>query len=255
MLIALSPFLPESARFLMHMGRLNEARAILERFGAVKQIPPTSEEDSGDRHTPIPPVEPRYAGSTIALTLAALAWGMVNFGVLLWLPSALVAEGNSVGASSKIVAQSALLSAPVVLACVWSYGWWSSKWSLVAMIGTMTAGLVALLLRGLGFSLLSNPLVPVIAILLPYTAENYPIRIRGRATGWIAGCSKLGGLMAQILSVLALVPAFGAAALAVAVPAGTSLVLIAILGRETRGRDLRELERKSSVDRVSLSRS
>jgi hypothetical protein len=35
----------------------------------------------------------------------------------------------------------------------------------------------------------------------------------------------------------------------------SALVLIAILGRETRGRDLRELEQKSTADRVSLSRT
>jgi putative MFS transporter len=36
----------------------------------------------------------------------------------------------------------------------------------------------------------------IIAILLPYTAENYPIRVRGRAIGWAAGCTKGGGLIA-----------------------------------------------------------
>src|SRR5256886_17431570 len=41
---------------------------------------------------------------------------------------------------------------------------------------------------------------------LPYAAENYPLRIRGRATGWVAACSKLGGLVAQALSVVAGVP-------------------------------------------------
>ncbi|HEY4113592.1 MAG TPA: MFS transporter [Rhizomicrobium sp.] len=252
LLIALSPFLPESARFLMHVGRTAEARAILERFGAVRQIAPMTEEESGDKHTPVPPVERAYLGSTVALTLAALAWGLVNFGVLLWLPSALVAEHISVGAASSIIARSALLSAPVVLACVWLYSRWSTKWSLVLMLAIMTSGLVALLLRETGFSPVSNPLLPVtllvlgssgvISILLPYTAETYPIRVRGRATGWIAGCSKLGGLLAQGLSVLALVPALGYAALFVALPAAASILLIGWLGHETRGRDLRELE-------------
>jgi hypothetical protein len=103
------------------------------------------------------------------------------------------------------------------------------------------------LLRGIGtYPILSNPIVPVsllivgssgmISILLPYAAENYPLRIRGRATGWVAGWSKVGGLIAQGLSVLAVVPALGSAA------AAGSLLLIAIFGRETRGRDLRELE-------------
>lgn len=33
--------------------------------------------------------------------------------------------------------------------------------------------------------------------LLPCTAEDYPLHVRGRVTGRIAGCGKLGGLKAQ----------------------------------------------------------
>jgi MFS transporter, putative metabolite:H+ symporter len=80
--------------------------------------------------------------------------------------------------------------------------------------------------------------------LLPYSAESYPIRVRGRATGWVAGWSKIGGLIAQGLSALAVVPALGVAAAVVTLPAALSLVLIWVFGRETRGRDLRELEAK-----------
>ena len=251
-LITLSPFIPESARFLMHMGRAAEARAVLERFGVVNRIAPISEQESGDDYTPVPSLERRFRGSTIALTLSALAWGFVNFGVLLWLPSALVAEHISVGAASSIIAKSALLSAPIVVASVFLYGWWSTKWSLVVMSAIMTSGLLALLLRQIGIPFLSDPSAPVtllvlgssgvISIILPYTAENYPIRLRGRATGWIAGCSKLGGLVAQVFSAFALVPTLGIAAAVIALPAVIGLALVAVFGRETRGRDLRELE-------------
>ena len=82
----------------------------------------------------------------------------------------------------------------------------------------------------------------LISILLPYAAENYPIRVRGRATGWVAGWSKIGGLVAQALGAGALVPALGIAAAVVAIPAVISLALIWRFGRETRGRDLRDLE-------------
>lgn len=184
--------------------------------------------------------------------------------MLLWLPSALVAEGLSVGLASSIIAQSALLSAPVVVACVYLYGRWSTKWSLVAMTAVMTAGLVALMLRGIGVPFLSNPLIPltllvlgssgVISILLPYTAENYPIGVRGRATGWVAGCSKLGGLIAQGLSALAVVPALGTAALGVTLPAAASLLLICVFGHETRGRDLRELDARARIKEFGTSR-
>jgi putative MFS transporter len=116
----------------------------------------------------------------------------------------------------------------------------------------MVAGLLGLSVQAGGAAALSNPVVPlslvvvgscgVISILLPYAAENYPLRIRGRATGWVAGCSKLGGLIAQGLSVAGAVPQFATAVLMVAVPAVISFILIAIFGRESRGRDLRELD-------------
>jgi putative MFS transporter len=257
-LVALSPLIPESARFLQHMGRAAEARLVLAKFGAVVVAASAAPvDDAADGHIPLPPVDPRYFGTTAALTLAALAWGFVNFGVLLWLPSSLVAEGRSVGLASAIIAKSTLFAAPAVVAVAYLYSVWSTKWSLVLTVGITTLGLLAVLLRGLGtVPVLSDPIVSlalliigstgVISILLPYTAENYPIKVRGRATGWVAGCSKLGGLIAQGLSVLALVPALNIAALAIAVPAGLSLVLIALLGRETRNRDLRELEPVSS---------
>jgi putative MFS transporter len=81
----------------------------------------------------------------------------------------------------------------------------------------------------------------VISIILPYAAENYALRVRGRATGWVAGASKFGGLAAQGLTVAGLVPVLPVAAAAIAALTGLALVLIAWQGRETRGRDLREL--------------
>ena len=57
----------------------------------------------------------------------------------------------------------------------------------------------------------------MISILLQYAAENFPARLRGRATGWIAGCSKVGGVLAQGLAIMALVPAFGLTATLIAI--------------------------------------
>lgn len=250
-LIALSPLLPESARFLQHIGREAEARRMLARFGAVMR-PVRKAEAAGDDHSLLPPVDRRRLGVTIALTLAALSWGLVNFGVLLWLPGALVDEGRSVAAASGLIARSTLIAAPVILISVWLYSAWSTKGALALMLGVTAAGLGGFLLRGAGAPFLADPVIAlsllivgssgVIAIILPYTAESYPLRIRGRASGWVAGCSKLGGLLAQALTVLGAVPPLGLAAGLIAAPAVLALALIALLGRETRGRDLSELD-------------
>jgi putative MFS transporter len=260
-LIALSPLIPESARFLQHMGRFEEARATLAHFGAV--VRPTAEEAQADAADTLEAMSVATThgllGTTVALTLAALAWGFVNFGVLLWLPSALVAEGRSIGLASTLIAQSALIAAPTVVVAAYLYSVWSTKAALLLAVGITTLGLVCVLLRGLGtWPMLASPLVPMtllmvgssatISMLLPYAAESFPVRVRGRATGWVAGWSKIGGIVAQGLGALALVPALGLAALAVALPAVASLVLIAIFGHETRGRDLRALEVRRAVE-------
>lgn len=253
LLIALSPLLPESARFLLEMGRVEEARQTLARYGGKITAAGVSPSAPAGPATSKPLI-----GITLALTLAALAWGFANFGVLLWLPSALIAEGRSVGLTSAIIARSALIAIPTVAVATYLYSLWSTKGVLLLAIAVTTLGLIATLLRNNhALPFLSNPLISVsllvvgtsavISILMPYAAESFPVRQRGRATGWIAGCSKVGGVMAQLLAAFSLVPAFGLAAGAVAVPTLASLALIFTFGHETRGRDLRELEARAKA--------
>ena len=97
-----------------------------------------------------------------------------------------------------------------------------------------------------------SPVIPValliigtnalIAMLLPYTAESFPLRIRGRTTGVVAACTKAGGMFAQFLAILALIPPLSLVSLAIMVPTVAALILVAWFGKETRGRDLRELD-------------
>ena len=263
-LIALSPLIPESARFLMHIGRPDEALATLKRFGSVivTETEDWDEEAKLD-HSHLPPVDRRFIGATVALTVAALSWGFVNFGLLLWLPGELISEGRDMGVAAAIIARSSFIAIPVVAVAALLYARWSTKGALLTMIAITAAGLAAVMLRQSGLPAVSDPVIEialliigstgVISILLPYTAENYPLRIRGRATGWVAGCSKAGGLLCQGLSTLALVPSIGVAAAAIGLSSLLGLALVAFYGRETRGRDLRELERSTTAAVVTGS--
>ncbi|MGO4838691.1 hypothetical protein AB4144_41230, partial [Rhizobiaceae sp. 2RAB30] len=178
-----------------------------------------------------------------------MAWGLINFGLMLWLPGELVSKGYSMGVSSRLLAESALIAFPTVFICAFIYSRWSTKWSLVATILVTQIGLVGVLLLEARSG--GSPVLPVglliigsngiIAILLPYVSEIFPLEVRGRATGWVAACSKAGGLIAQGLSISALVPALGVAAVAIMVPMLLALLLIAWFGIETRGLDLRRL--------------
>ena len=247
-LILLGGMIPESAKFLLARGRNKEAEAVMRRFGAtVRRGPPVSAA-RGAAHGAL--TGRKLIGKLAALTIAALTWGLVNFGLLLWLPADLVAKGYSVAVSSKLLAESALIAFPTVFLCALMYSRWSTKWSLVTMIGVTLAGLAGVLrleLAGAGSPVLPVALLIVgsngiIAILLPYTAESFPLRVRGRATGWVAACTKGGGLFAQGLSIAALIPSMGLAAIIIMVPGAVALALVAWFGRETRGGDLRNLD-------------
>lgn len=267
-LIALSPLLPESARFLLEMGRVDEAREMLARYGVGIKTEVATKNASGttmDQNMAASPMRGAnrspLLGLGAALTLTALAWGFVNFGVLLWLPASLVAEGRSVGLASALIARSTLIAVPTVAVATYLYSLWSTKRVLVLAIGITSLGLLATLLRNSSaFPFFSNPLVSVsllivgtsavISILMPYPAESFPLRQRGRATGWVAGCSKVGGVIAQGFAAMALVPAFGLAAGTIAIPTIASLLLVAVFGHETRGRDLRQLEAEIATQEV-----
>jgi MFS transporter, putative metabolite:H+ symporter len=140
-----------------------------------------------------------------------------------------------------------------VFAAAFLYSRWSTKWSLVTMIGLTLAGLLLVLrleLAGGGSPVLPVALLIVgtngiIAIVLPYTAESFPLRVRGRATGWVAACTKAGGLFAQALTISGVILSMGLSSGLIMIPAALSLILIGWFGRETRGSDLRDLDADS----------
>lgn len=256
-LIFLNALIPESPKFLLALGRSREAHDTLRAFGCTVV-------DAGEAPTPAASpalgaaASPRLAGTTWALSLTALAWGLINFGLLLWMPAHLVAQGYSMALSSELLAASALIALPTVFVAALLYGRWSSKGALLGSIVLTALGLAGVIrlemLAGTGASpvwaiaLLIVGINGIIAMLLPYAAESYPLRVRGRATGWVAACTKAGGLLAQLLGLLGLVPALGPAAWLVLLPVLLALGLVAWFCVETHGRDLRSLDAAAAAD-------
>ena len=259
LLVFMGGLIPESAKFLLSRGRDEEAHKVMARFGTVSHKLSDTEEDTDDtfahHHAKHDGTEPKLwtpglIGKTAALTIAALAWGLINFGLLLWMPNDLVAKGYSMAVSSKLLAESALIAFPTVFVCTWIYSQWSTKWAFTSMVVVTLIGLIGVWM--LEVNMLSSPVLPIalliigsngiLAILLPYASESYPLKIRGRATGWVAACTKGGGVIAQSLSITALVPPLGIAAAMIIVPIMVTLGLFIRFGTETRGLDLRQLE-------------
>lgn len=244
-LLALAHLIPESPRFLAEQGRHPELRQMEERFGIVPKPRMAAPADA-------PIAAQRHRRLTAALAIAALSWSFVNFGLLLWLPTDLQARGYSSALASGILTSSALLALPTILVGAWCYARVSSKWTLVGTILVTLAGLLGALLPAdlltwppLLIAIIAMLIVGtngMIAVLLPYTAENYALGIRGRATGLVAGSSKFGGVAVQGFALAGLIPTLTGAAASLLGPMALSAGLIAWAGRETRGRSLRELE-------------
>lgn len=249
-LVLLGAFIPESAKFLLSRGRIEEAKQVMERFGSKARQTRTAEQVALKSGPSVALTGRAFFGKLFALSLAAICFSLINFGLLLWLPADLIAKGYSVGLSSRLLAESALIAFPTVFVVAYLYSRWSTKWSIVSALMVTLLGLAGVL--RLEVTNAGSPVPPValliigtnalIAMLLPYAAESFPLRIRGRTTGVVAACTKAGGMFAQLLAILALVPPLAVVSLIIIVPTIAAVVLVAWFGKETRGRDLRDLD-------------
>jgi MFS transporter, putative metabolite:H+ symporter len=249
-LVLLGALIPESAKFLLARGRREEASRVMARFGSKARHSRPAEAVAFAKGPSVALTGRAFLGKLIALSLAAICYGLINFGLLLWLPTDLVARGYSMEVSSRLLAESALIAFPTVFVVAFLYSRWSTKWSVVGSIGVTLAGLIGVL--WLEFTGQGSPVLPValliigtnalIAMLLPYAAESFPLRIRGRTTGTVAACTKAGGMLAQFLAILALVPALDVVSTIIIFPTLVALLLVIRFGKETRGRDLRDLD-------------
>lgn len=261
-ILLLNRFIPESPRFLWASGRQAQALAVLQRFaGRERHL------ERDDATHPAPPVvddshpvagmrqllRGRHASLTWALILCGTGWGLVNFGFLLWLPSNLTALGVDAAAASALLAKSAVYALPGIAVVVWLYHRWSSFLTLVGFIaltvaallgfaGLATAGLQDARLTVAMTALLLVAVSGVIAMLIPYAAEIYPVHLRGTGSGVVAASSKFGGILGAGIALLGFFDHLALSAVVLAVPMAVSAGLLARRGVETRGVGLEDIQ-------------
>jgi putative MFS transporter len=195
-----------------------------------------------------------FGGLSLGLGLYALAFGLVQFGFLLWLPTNLRKVGFDMASADSLVARASLLGFPITFLVAFLYGFWSSKRTLLIFASLTCATLFGFALLGEGVAgnpLILQALIVVVIMgvstattdLMPtYAAEVYPTRLRGRGTGFVAGASKAGGVLGIGLVVAAVTPpTFTGAALLGAVPMLLAILAMTVYGVETRRRRLEEI--------------
>ena len=260
LMLILNRWIPESPRFLLDRGRVDEARSVLARYGVALE----EGARPAERELRQPPrqwielsalVRRPFVTQTLVVFAYGLAWGVVNWGFISFLPTFLRGAGFGAGASAFLLFLSAIVAIPGTVLVAYTYGKWSSRKSMVLFAAASIACVLGLawLAPNQGSSrvavvgmlaLLYAATGGVVAMLSPYTAEVFPTRLRGTGSGISAGSSKLGGLIGGVATVTGLIGiATGMLqpALLVSVPMAAAAVLVWMYGIETRGRRLEEL--------------
>jgi putative MFS transporter len=254
-IVILNRFIPESPRFLAAVGLEGEAREVLKRFSA-EVDDERAEHESGKAALHAGgwrALRESHSSITLGLVMGGVAWGLVNFGFLLWLPVNLGRMGMDAGAASGLIARSALLALPGVLLVIALYHRWSSIRSLVLFIVLTSLTLLAFFAMGIAQVRSTTAIVAatalllvsasgVIATLIPYASEIYPVHLRGTGAGIIAASSKFGGILGALFGVMGLFGHFALSALLIAIPMLASALMLWRSGIETRGRRLEEIE-------------
>jgi putative MFS transporter len=261
--IILRRHLPESPRYLLRQGRLEEAREAAAYFGV------STEEHEQETHPPeTKPMEKAglralWSGDYTRRTamLWVLWFGMVfsYYGIFTWLPQILATAGYDLVRSFGFVLLITLAQVPGYFSAAYLVERWGRKQTLVTYLLGCAAATLVFGLRGLGAdasgaelvllgSLVSFFNLGAWGVVYSYTPELYPTATRASGAGWAAGVGRIGGIAGPYL-VGVMIGADGAGVVAVFGMFAAVLLVIAanvwLLGEETQGRTLDEISKPS----------
>jgi MFS transporter, putative metabolite:H+ symporter len=254
LLILLNRWIPESPRFLLQHGRDEEARAVMERYGAAVVVEDSElevEEHVKGRFSQL--LTGPFLGLSVVVLLLGVGIGGVQYGFQQWLPSNLQKLGFAEVDASRILRDSALIGFPLNFLIAYLYGFWSGKKTILLMAGLTAAALVGFVVTG-NDVVANRPLLYVLlvipiwgissltAVLVAYASEVFPTRVRSRGTGLAAGATKFGGVVILAMVVAAITaPSIAGTALVGAIPLGLALLAMVVFGIETKKKQLERI--------------
>ncbi|MEZ0345312.1 MAG: MFS transporter [Infirmifilum sp.] len=246
--VALVPVLlfsvPESLRYLIARGYVDEARRVAAKLGV--ELPGERPAGRGSIRELLLPAHRRR---TLMLWIHWFFLVLAYWGIFLWLTDILYAKGLPFVKSLDYSIAITLAQVPGYLAGAYLIEKVGRRWTLssfmlaagVASVGMWLASSEAeVLLWGILVSFFN---LGAWGVTYAYTPELYPTKLRGTGSGWANAFGRIGGIVGPYLAG-ALIGATGNPLipfLAFAFVQLASAVVVAALGVETRGIALEEL--------------
>lgn len=247
--------MPESVRYLLTRGRVDEARQIV--LSLEKQLHVPSALFTGETET-VPVVakasfrelwKKPFMSRTIMLWLVWFGINFSYYGIFMWLPSLVFQQGFTVVKTFEYVLIMTLAQLPGYYCAAWLVDKIGRKYTLSAFL--LFSGVASyffghastaatLMMWG---SIMSFFNLGAWGVLYTYTPEQYPTAIRALGSGWAAGFGRFGGMAAPMMVGALLARNFGFASVfyMFALVFAAVAVIVLSLGVESKQKDLESL--------------
>lgn len=247
--------MPESVRYLLTRGRVDEARQIV--LSLEKQLHVPSALFTGETE-PVPVVakasfrelwKKPFMSRTIMLWLVWFGINFSYYGIFMWLPPLVFQQGFTVVKTFEYVLIMTLAQLPGYYCAAWLVDKIGRKYTLSAFL--LFSGVASyffghastaatLMMWG---SVMSFFNLGAWGVLYTYTPEQYPTAIRALGSGWAAGFGRFGGMAAPMMVGALLARSFGFASVfyMFALVFAAVAVIVLSLGVESKQKDLESL--------------
>ena len=247
--------LPESVRYLLKKGKIEEARKIVSSLEERCHMEPrplevtekdVAEETKGS-FTSL--WTSRFIKRTVMLWLVWFGIVFSYYGVFMWLPSLVFKQGFTVVKTFEYVLVMTLSQLPGYAAAAWLVDRLGRRYTLsLFLLGSGIASyffghaetVTALLCWGATMSFFN---LGAWGVIYTYTPELYPTEIRGLGCGWATGFGRVGGMVAPLLVGALLTDAWDMGHIFY-IFAGVFVLIsfiVLTLGRETKRKELESL--------------
>ena len=249
--------MPESIRYLLSKGKVEEARQIILSLEKKLGVPSRPfDKEFTDEATPIFKLNvmtlwtKAFRVRTLMLWLAWFGIVFSYYGIFMWLPSIVFAQGFEVVKTFEYVLIMTLAQLPGYFAAAWLVDVIGRRYTLSLFL--LMSGVCAyffgnaataseLLMWGAAMSFFN---LGAWGVIYTYTPELYPTAIRALGSGWAAGFGRIGGMIAPMLVGVLLV--HGAQMNSIFVMFASVFVLISVivlsLGVESKKKSLEEID-------------